>query len=97
MKTNMHFDHTPFHLRIINYLLFFFANHAAYEIMKRNIVDPSRPQMTAWRMRIPWRIPGATNTHSICVIFIVFPLHSGFINMPKCNVIRPLPVLYTVT
>ena len=32
------------------------------------------PQMTIWRMRIACWIPKATNTHSVCVILIAFPL-----------------------
>jgi len=30
----------------------FFENRAVYEIMWKNIVQPDRPQMTPWRMRI---------------------------------------------
>ena len=41
---------------------------AVYEIMWKNIVGPSRSQMTIWRMRIASRIPKATNTHSECTI-----------------------------
>jgi len=37
-------------------------------------VEPDRPQMTIWRMRIACWIPKATNTHSQYVILIVFPL-----------------------
>jgi len=31
---------------------FFSENRAFYEIMWKNIVQPDRPQMTIWRMRI---------------------------------------------
>ena len=31
---------------------FFFENRTVYEIMWKNIVQPDRPQMTIWRMRI---------------------------------------------
>jgi hypothetical protein len=54
--------------------IFFFENRAVYEIMWKNIVEPGRPQMTVWRMRIACFIPKATNTHSACVILIVFPM-----------------------
>jgi hypothetical protein len=37
-------------------------------------VEPNRPQMTVWRMRIICWIPKATNTHSEYVILIAFPL-----------------------
>ena len=43
---------------------FFFENRAVYEIMWKNIVEPDRPQMTIWRMRIACWISKATNTHS---------------------------------
>ena len=42
---------------------FFFGDHAVYEIMWKNIVEPDRPQMTIWLMSIAG-IPTATNTHS---------------------------------
>jgi hypothetical protein len=42
--------------------------------MWKNIVEPGRPQMTLGRMRIACWIPKATNTHSECVILIVFLL-----------------------
>jgi len=52
---------------------FFFLNRPVYEIMWRNIVERSRPQII-WRMRSACWIPKATNTHSGYVILIVFPL-----------------------
>jgi hypothetical protein len=54
--------------------LFFFENLAFYEIMWKNTVEPDRPPMTIWRMRIARWIPKATNTHSKYVILIAFPL-----------------------
>jgi len=44
---------------------FFFENHVVYEIMWKNIVEPERPQMTVWRMRISRWIPKATHTHTL--------------------------------
>jgi hypothetical protein len=41
-----------------------FENHAVYEIMWKNIVEPGRPQVTIWSMRIAFWIPKATNTHT---------------------------------
>jgi hypothetical protein len=43
-------------------------NLAFYEIMWKNVVEPGRPQMTIWRMRIACWIPKAKNTHSEYVI-----------------------------
>jgi hypothetical protein len=42
--------------------------------MWKDIVEPARPQMTIWDMRIAYWIPKATNTHSEYVIVIAFPL-----------------------
>jgi len=42
--------------------------------MWKNIVEPDRPQMAIWRMRIACWITNATNTHSEYVILIAYPL-----------------------
>ena len=42
--------------------------------MWKNIVEPDRPQMSMWRVRIACWIPKATYTRSEYVILIVFPL-----------------------
>jgi len=42
--------------------------------MWKNIVERGRPQITIWLSRIACWIPKATNTHTGCVILIVFPL-----------------------
>ena len=39
---------------------FFLENRPVYEIMRKNIVERGRPQMTIWRKRI------STNTHTHC-------------------------------
>ena len=49
-------------------------NRAVYEIIRKNIVEPDRPQMTTWRIQIVCCLPKTTNTHSEYVVFIVFPL-----------------------
>jgi len=46
------------------YAVTFFENPTVYEIMRKNTVDPGRPQMTMWRMRIACRITKATHTHT---------------------------------
>jgi len=53
---------------------FFFENRAVCEVMWKNTVEPGRPQITIWRMRIACWIPKATDTHSEHVILIAFPL-----------------------
>ena len=52
----------------------FFYIRAVYEIMRKNTVEPDRPQMTIWRMRIACRIPKATNTHLDYVKLVAFPV-----------------------
>ena len=42
---------------------FFPENCAVYEIMWKNNVQPDRPQMTKWRVRIECWTPKATNSH----------------------------------
>ena len=39
-----------------------------------NCLEPDRPQMTIWRLRIACWVPKATNTHPECVIHIAFQL-----------------------
>jgi len=46
------------------YFIFFFENHAVYEILCKHIVQPDRLQMTVQRMSIARSIPKATNRHS---------------------------------
>jgi len=42
--------------------------------MWKNVVEPDRPQIKTWRMRIACWIPKATNTHLQYVTLIAFPL-----------------------
>jgi len=51
---------------------YFRKKRTVYEIMCKNIVEPSRPQMTVQRMCIACWVPKATNTHSEHVILIAF-------------------------
>ena len=55
---------------------FFFENRSVYEIMWKTTVEPGRPHVTIWRMRIACWILKATNTHthSKCVSLIAFRL-----------------------
>ena len=53
---------------------FFSENSAVYEIMWKNIIVPSRPQMKIWRMRFACWIRNATDSHPEYVTLIAFPL-----------------------
>jgi hypothetical protein len=61
---------------------FFSEDIAVCVIMWKNIVEPSRPQMTIWRMRIACWIPKATNTYSQYVIPIALPLQQWLDEQP---------------
>ena len=54
--------------------IFFFKNHAVYEIMWKNIVEPGTLQVMVWRMCIVCWLPNGTNTFSEYVILTDFPL-----------------------
>jgi len=58
--------------------IFVFENRAIYEIIWKYCVEPDRPRMTIWRMRIAFWIPKATNTHTVCVILIALTLQQWF-------------------
>ena len=56
----------------------FFLNRAVYEIMWKSIVEPDRPQITVWHMRIACWMSKTTNTHSDYIILTDFPLQQWF-------------------
>ena len=81
------------HFTFSNFLLF--QNRAVYGVMKKNTVQPSRPQMTTWLMRIAHCITKATDIHPEYVTFIVFPRQQAFCE--RASVLRlymHLPVLF---
>jgi len=55
----------------------FFKNHTFYEIMWKNTVQLSRPQMTIWLMHTARWISKSTNTSSEYIILIDFPLQQS--------------------
>ena len=82
-----------------NQMHFTFSNFSlskvAYEIMWKNTVQPDRPQMTIWRMRLAHWIAKATNTHSEYVTSIAFPWQQALCE--RASVLRlyiHLPVLF---
>jgi hypothetical protein len=54
--------------------------------MWENIVNPGRPQITIWRMRIACWVTKATDTHSEYVIPLFH--YNGCTNAPQCYDIR---------
>jgi len=57
---------------VLQSIIFFFENHAVYEIMGKNILEAGRPQMTIWCMHVACWITKVTNTYSVNVILILF-------------------------
>jgi hypothetical protein len=52
----------------------FFKNRTVNEIMRKNTLEPDRPQMTMWCICNARWMPKAINTHSEYVTVIAFPL-----------------------
>ena len=72
----------------------FFENRAVYEILWKNRLEPGRPQMKIWRMRIACWVPKPTNTRSEYALLIDFPLqHSWHEISSLLTLILTLPVL----
>jgi hypothetical protein len=72
----------------------FLKNHAFYEIIWKNIVEPGRPQMTICYKHIACWITKATNTHSEYVI-LLFHRNSGCKYAPR-YVIHTFPVVFNI-
>jgi hypothetical protein len=66
----------------VSYSVTVFVNRAVNEIKWKNIVEPDRPQMTTWRIRITCCLTKATNTQPEYVTFMLFPLQKGCKNAP---------------
>jgi hypothetical protein len=58
-----------------------------WDNVEKYIIEPDRPQMTIWRMRIAFWIPKATNTLSEYAILIVFHCNSSCTNASRLYVI----------
>ena len=74
----------------------FLESCTVYDIMWENNVEPGRPQVTVWRMRIAFWVPKAKkkNTHTICNTLLLLHYNNGCRNTPHCNVIRTLRILF---
>jgi len=92
--------------RVLCSITFFFENRAVYVIMWKNIVQPDRPQITTWRMRIASWITTATyiththtHTHTLIIYntYCFFHCNNDCTNAPHCYVMRILPVMIVVT
>jgi hypothetical protein len=67
----------------------FLENCAIYKLMWENIVEPNRPQMTIWLMRIACWIPEATDT--CCCSAATFIAQTC---LTQCYIVLGLPVLF---
>jgi hypothetical protein len=65
------------------------------EIMWKNTVEPGRPGMTVWRMRISRWVPKVKRTHTHThtpYVILLFHCNSGCTNAPHCYaVVHCLP------
>jgi len=75
----------------------FNKNRSLYEIIWKNNVEPDRPQMTKWHIRISCRIPKATDTHTICNTYCFFT--AKLITRTRLNIAftRTWTVLFIMT
>ena len=66
--------------------------------MWKNTVEPIRPRVTIWRLRIPYWIPEATDTYSECVIglCIAFPLQQWLHDRTSTDVIRKVQSVFVL-
>jgi len=71
---------------------FFPENLQVYETIRKNIIQPDRPNMTTSSILIACWIHRATDTHTEYLI-LLFHGNNFCTNAPKCNVIYTLPVL----
>jgi hypothetical protein len=71
---------------------FFSEYREVYETIRKNIIQPDRPQMTTSSILNACSIHRATNTHAEYLI-LLFHHSNGCMNAPKCNVILTLPAL----
>jgi len=78
-----------------NTVCIFSENRIVHEIMRKNIVQPHKPQMTIWRIRFVSCIPKDTYTHSEDVVLLLFHCSNGYTKTPQCYVVRTLPILFT--
>jgi hypothetical protein len=72
---------------------FFSENRVVYEITWKNMVDPSRPQMTIRPVRFVCRIPKPTNTHSEYIMPLLLYGNEVYASAPQCYVLGALPVI----
>ena len=71
----------------------FFENRTVYEVMWKNFLESSRPQMSIWCMNYACWIPKATNTPSEYAIIIAFPLQQllqEVASMLRCTAVHCL-------
>jgi hypothetical protein len=79
-------------------IFFSFQNRAVYEIMRKNMVEPDRLQMTIRPMRIASWIPKATGINSEYVILVPFPLQQWLHERASllCSTYSTLPVSFNL-
>jgi len=78
-------------------LFFFRKSYLLWDNVKKKYGTAGRGgQMIIWRMRIAFRIPKATDTHSECVILIAFPRNQWLHERAPMLRYTYIAVLFTV-
>ena len=70
MKTNKHLWSNLAQSLLESDFFFFFADRAVYKVMWKNTVQPDRPQMTIWHVRIACCITN-TNKHPRNTLYLL--------------------------
>jgi len=89
--------HTILHRKQNTHFIFnnvFFENRALYAIICKNFVEPGRPQITTWRMRIARWISTTKIQAQNVKYLLIFHFNSGRTHAPQCYVLCALPDLY---
>jgi len=77
LLTEMYCNKLNTHFMLYIYL---FENHSHYAIMWKCNVQPDRPQMTTWHMRIACLTSKAKHTLRICNILLCFHYNNAWTN-----------------
>jgi len=64
--------------------------------MRKNTVEPDRPQMTIWRMCFACWVIKATNTHSGYLLLVLFYGNNGFVSDLPCYDNTHIACLFTL-
>jgi hypothetical protein len=73
---------------------FFFSKIVPFMTMWKNVVEPDRPRVTQWLIRIAWYILRSQTQAQNMQHLLFSHCNNCYTNTPQCYVIRTLPVLF---